>query len=144
MSVTKAVHLVVFDNEAVVALRSASSPEHRKVVSHLQVVAQRKRRAVAVSIVVPTTVRVEAGWDRTAADWAFANQVGVADVALSAPLANLAAAIRFSGRNPISVADSHIGAIVRSSSATRVTVLSSDPSDMRAACGDTPVVIVTL
>lgn len=144
MSTPPAAHLIVLDSEAVAALHSTKGSKHRKVVSHLQVVAQRKRRAAPVSIVVPTSVRVESGWDRSAPGWSLANQVGVVDVSLSTSLANRAATIRFSGRTPLSVADSHIGAIVRSSSAMRVTVITSDPSDMHTACGDVRAVIVTL
>ena len=55
-------HLVVLDCEAVQALRDPGHPRHRRVVSQAQVVANRKRRAVAIQMVVPTAVRVEAGW----------------------------------------------------------------------------------
>ena len=58
-------HLVVLDCEAVQALRDPGHPKHRQVVSHTQVVATRKRRAVAIQLAVPTAVRVKAGWDRT-------------------------------------------------------------------------------
>jgi hypothetical protein len=57
--------LVVLDNEAVQALRDPAHPRHRHVISHAQVVTSRKSRAVALELVVPTAVRVEAGWDRT-------------------------------------------------------------------------------
>ena len=57
-------HLVVLDNEAVQALRDPGHPKHRHVASQAQVVASRKRRAMAIQVVVPTAVRVEAGWDR--------------------------------------------------------------------------------
>ena len=93
---------------------------------------------------MPTTVRTEAGWDRTLPEWSLANQVGVADVALSPVLANVAATIRFSGRVPLSVTNAHIGAVVQSSDASLVTVITSDPADVRAACGNVAAVIVTL
>jgi hypothetical protein len=62
--------LVVLDNEAVQALASPHHPKHRKVLAHLEVVERRKRHAVAISLVVPAAVRVEAGWDRTSPQWA--------------------------------------------------------------------------
>ncbi len=57
--------LVILDNEAVLALADPGHRKHRQVVSQAQVVADRKRRAAAIQVVVPTAVRVEAGWDRT-------------------------------------------------------------------------------
>jgi hypothetical protein len=68
-------HLVILDCEAVQALRDPGHPKHRRVVSHAQVVASRKRRAVAIQMVVPTVVRVEAGWDRTSPAWVFPNRL---------------------------------------------------------------------
>jgi hypothetical protein len=66
----------------------------RRVVSHAQVVASRKRRAVAIQMVVPTAVRVEAGWDRTAPAWAFPNRLRITDRPLDTASANTAAGIR--------------------------------------------------
>src|SRR6266581_9245682 len=72
-------HLVVLDCEAVQALREPGHSKHRRVVSHAQVVASRKRRAVAIQQVVPTAVRVEAGWDRTSPAWVLPNRLRIAD-----------------------------------------------------------------
>ena len=55
--------VVLLDNEAVQALEDPTHPKHRRVVAQAQVVAQRKRRAASIEVVVPTAVRVEAGWD---------------------------------------------------------------------------------
>lgn len=134
--------LVVLDNEAVQALRDPAHPKHRRVVSHVGVVAGRKRRAEAIGTAVPTTVRVEAGWDRTSPAWAFPNQLRITDVALDALAANGAAAIRAS--TGVSVADAHLGAILRSSPATHITVITSDPHDMRAVAGNASVTIVAI
>jgi hypothetical protein len=76
--------LVMLDNEAMQALRDPAHPKHRHVVSHAQAVASRKRRAAAIEVVVPTAVRVEAGWDRTSPAWAFPNHLRIADVPLDA------------------------------------------------------------
>jgi len=137
-------HTVVLDNEAVQALSSPDHPKHNRVVSHVQVVATRKKKAEQVAIVVPTSVRVEAGWDRTDPSWAFVNRLGVADVGLDAALANAASAIRVRVGVDISVVDSHIGAVIQSLPSQRLTVISSDPDDMRAVAETTPVVVVAI
>ncbi|MGC8514377.1 MAG: hypothetical protein ACP5P1_15305 [Acidimicrobiales bacterium] len=134
--------LIVLDNEAVQALRSVEHPKHRMVLSYVQVVTQRKRRAVQVDIQVPTTVRVEAGWDRTAVSWAFANHLRITDVALDTAQANLAASTR--ERTQTSAADAHLGAVIRSSRAGHITVLTSDPRDARVVPGDRPITVVTI
>jgi predicted nucleic acid-binding protein len=125
--------LVVLDNEAVQALGSASHPKHRRALAFVRVVVQRKRRAVEVALAVPTTVRVEAGWDRTAAAWALLNRLRVADEALGPAQANLAAQIRATAQ--VSVADAHLGAVIQASEAERLTVLTSDRADIVAVAG---------
>lgn len=132
--------LVILDNEAVQALADPAHRNHRRVVSQAQVVADRKRRAVLIQVVVPTAVRVEAAWDRSSPAWAFPNRLRIADVPLDAAQASAAAAIR--KRTRVSVADAHIGAVIGSASADQITVVSSDPGDMRLVAGDRNVVIV--
>jgi hypothetical protein len=137
-------HTVVLDNEAVQALSSPDHPKHNRVVSHVQVVATRKKKAEQVAIVVPTSVRVEAGWDRTNPSWAFVNRLGIADIGLDAALSNAASAIRALVGVDISVVDSHIGAVIQSLTSQRLTVITSDPDDMRAVAEATPVVVVAI
>lgn len=132
--------VVVLDNEAVQALRDPAHPKHRRLVSHVQVIANRKRRASAIEMVVPTTVRVESGWDRTSPAWAFPNQLRIADVPLDSAAANCAAALR--ARTGVSVTDAHLGTVLRSASAA--TVITSDPLDMRQLAGDADVTIVAV
>lgn len=134
--------LVVLDNEAVQALRDPGHSKHRRVVSHVQVVASRKRRAVPIGIVVPTAVRVEAGWDRTSPTWAFPNRLRIADSPLDTPSANTAAAIR--ARAGVSVAGAHMGAIMRSTPDAQITVITSDPGDVLQIAGDAHVTIVAI
>jgi len=134
--------LVVLDNEAVRALRDPGHPKHRHVVSHAQVVASRKRRAAAIEVVVPTAVRVEAGWDRTSPAWAFPNHLRIADLPLDAANASTAAAIRT--RTGVSVADAHLGAVIHSATADQITVVTSDPGDMRLVAADKGITITTL
>jgi hypothetical protein len=135
-------HLVVLDNEAVQALRDPAHPKHRQVVSHAQVIAGRKGRAAAIEMAVPTAVRVEAGWDRTSPAWAFPNRLRIADVPLDNASASTAAAIR--SRTGVSVADAHIGAVIQSVPADQVTVVTSDPGDMRLVAGDRKITVATI
>lgn len=135
-------HLVLLDNEAIQALADPAHPKHPHVVSHVQVVASRKRRAMPISVAVATAVRVEAGWNRNAPAWAFLNRLRITDMPLDAPYANAAASIRDSAR--VSVADAHIGAVIQATSVDRITVITSDPADMRRVAMDTDVTVVTI
>lgn len=134
--------LIVLDNEAVQALADPAHVKHRRVLSHVQVAAGRRRRAAQISIAVPTAIRVEAGWDRTSPSWAFLNHLRIADVPLDAEQANSAARIRAAEK--ISVADAHVGAVVQASSASQVTVLTSDPRDIQRAAGDHKITVVSI
>jgi predicted nucleic acid-binding protein len=134
--------LVVLDCEAVQALRDPGHPKHRRVVSHAQVVADRKRRAAAIQMVVPTAVRVEAGWDRTSPAWVLPNRLRIADSPLDTASASTAAGIR--DRTGVSVADSHIGAVIQSAPEGQVTVVTSDPGDMRRVAGDRNITVATV
>jgi hypothetical protein len=135
-------HLVVLDCEAVQALRDPGHPKHRRVVSHAQVVASRKRHAVAIQMVVPTAVRVEAGWDRTSPAWVFTNRLRIADSPLDTASANAAADIR--DRTGVSVADSHMGTVIQSAPHSQITVVTSDPGDMRLVAGDKKITVVSI
>ena len=134
--------LVLLDNEAVQALGGITHPKHRRMLSYVQVVTQRKRRAVQVNVATPTTVRVEAGWDRTAASWSFPNSLRIDDAVLDASQANSAASIR--AGTGVSVADAHLGAVIRSTPAEQITVVTSDPSEARVVAGDRPITVVTI
>jgi hypothetical protein len=134
--------LVVLDNEAVQALADPAHRKHRRVVSHAQVVASRKRRAAAIEVVVPTAVRVEAGWDRTSPAWAFPNRLRVGDLPLDTAYASTAAAIR--SRTGVSVADAHLGAVIQSAPADQITVVTSDPGDMRLVAEDKDITVAAI
>jgi predicted nucleic acid-binding protein len=134
--------LVVLDNEAVQALQDPLHRKHRQVMSHAQVVATRKRSAIAIEIVIPATVRVEAGWDRTSRAWVLPNHLRIADIPLDAASANTAAAIR--NRTGVSVADAHLGAVIQSASAEQITVITSDPGDMRRVAGDKDITVAAI
>lgn len=132
---------VVFDTEAVDALGDPRHRHHRQVIALAKVVAGRKRKASAIRLVVPTTVRVEAGWDRTAPVAAARNRLRIADLALDPAAASAAAAIR--SRHGVSVADAHIGAVIGQLEGD-VTVVTSDPRDLRAVAGDRAVTVLVL
>lgn len=119
---------VALDNEAIQALRDPSHAKHRTVIAHLEGVTQRRRQGGSVIAVVPTAVRVEAGWDRSTPASAAINRFRVEDRPLDTPAADTAAAIH--SRTGKGVADSHIGATVRDLPVDDVVVLSSDPDDV--------------
>jgi hypothetical protein len=132
---------VVLDNEAVQALRDAGHPKHCRVIAHAQVVAQRKRKAAALNVVVPTAVRVEAGWDRRAPVAALINHLRISDAPLDSVSANIAAELV--ARLDVSVADAHIGAAVRAvADRGPVAIITSDPYDMAAVADPVPATIV--
>jgi predicted nucleic acid-binding protein len=136
---------VILDNEAVQALWSPEHRNHRRALSHVQVVAVRKRKGRrSAEIVVPVSVRVEAGWDRSDARAAFINLLGIRDAPLDKESGNRAAAI--SVEHGASVADAHVGATAQlvPEDAGPVTIISSDPDDMRAVAGPRRVTIVKL
>jgi predicted nucleic acid-binding protein len=134
--------LVILDNEAIRALQDPAHPKHRHVVSQTQVVVSRKRRAAQIDMVVPTAVRVEAGWDRTSTAWVFPNRLRIADIPLDTASANTAAAIR--NQTGVSVADAHLGAVIRSAPADQITVVTSDPGDMRRVAGDRKITVAAI
>jgi hypothetical protein len=95
-----------------------------------------------VELAVPSAVRVEAGWDRTSAAWAFVNRLRIADIPLDTSRGNVAAAIR--NRTSVSVADAHLGAAIRFAGSDHITAITSDPGDIRTVAEDTPIAIVAI
>ena len=134
--------IVVLDNETVQALASPHHPKHHRVLGYVELVERRKRRAASVSVLAPTAVRVEAGWDRNSPQWAFINRLRIVDVVLDAVCANTAAALQEQAQ--VSVADAHIGATVQSAPDGDITVLTSDPRDIRRVAGGRLVTVVTI
>ncbi|MCU1371598.1 MAG: hypothetical protein JWO77_2792 [Ilumatobacteraceae bacterium] len=125
---------VVLDNEAVQALLHRDHPKRKTVLTMLQGRAQRaRRRKDKEQRWVPTTVRVEAGWDRRAPSAAAINSLGVADHLLDRFQADLAAAL--SSDAGVSPADAHLGATVAAIPDDQdVVVLTSDPDDIARVC----------
>lgn len=121
---------VVLDNEAVQALTDPTHRKHRRVLAVVEAVAARNlRRAGAVRLVVPTSVRVEAGWDRRNPGAAAMNRLRVEDHHLDAGSADRAAGVRCA--LAISVADAHLAAVVATTDGPHA-VLSSDADDVRS------------
>jgi hypothetical protein len=133
---------ILLDNEAVQALGDPTHRKHRRVLDQLQTAGIRTVRGSRVAVAVPTTVRVEAGWDRTSSAWAFVNGLPIADIPLGPKHADAAAGIR--KRTRVSVADAHLGSAVQGAEAERVTVITSDPADMRKVAKGRRVDVVTI
>jgi hypothetical protein len=132
---------VVFDNEAVQALVDAHHRKHRTVLAHLEAVLTRRRQGASVTALVPTSVRAEAGWDRTASAVAAVNRFRIADVPLDSRHADTAAEI-VREETDIGVVDAHVGATVRHHPAGDVVVLTCDPADMRRVTRPRTVTVV--
>ena len=72
----------------------------------------------------------------------IANRLRIADVPLDAARASTAAAIR--SRAGVSVADAHLGAVIQAAPAGQITVVTSDPGDMRLVAGDRDITIAAI
>jgi predicted nucleic acid-binding protein len=134
--------IVLLDNEAVQALRDPAHRKHRRVIREVLVTGLRTVRATPIQVAVPAAVRVEAGWDRTAAAWAFINRLGIVDVPLDISHTDVAAGI--AKRTGVSVAGAHLGAAIQAAGVDQVTVITSDPADMRKVAEGRQVNVVAL
>jgi hypothetical protein len=132
---------VVFDSEPVAALLDVRSSKHREVLSYLEADrGRRRRRPGGATFLVPSTVRVEAGWDRRRPAAALANRLPIADHHLDERTADIAAERRHT--HGVAIADAHIGSIIESMAAHDVVVLTSDPADIAAVAAGLPVRII--
>jgi hypothetical protein len=124
---------VVFDNEAVQALAAPSHCKHRRVLAVVEAIAARNlRRAGSVRLVVPTVVRVEAGWDRRALGAIAVNRLRVDDALLDTTAANRAACAR--SALAVSVADAHVAAVLDATAGPHA-VVTSDAGDLHRIAG---------
>ena len=126
-----AVRSVVIDNEAVQALLDVGHAKHARLIAILTEINRRsRRRPTGIDVVVPTAVRVEAGWDRTAATTANANRIARArDHALDAVAADRATQLRSATGVP--VVDACVGQTIEALPGP-VAVITSDIDDMTA------------
>jgi hypothetical protein len=74
--------------------------------------------------------------------WAFLNGLRIGDITLDGRNSNIAASIRQGAS--VSVADARIGAVIQAATATKVTVITSDPGDVRLVAADREVNVVTI
>ncbi len=129
---------LVLDSEAVSVLFSTGTDARRKaLIAQIEAArgTRRTRSRPVGRVVVPTTVRVEAGWDRTAPNTSALNRLTIADHALDAGAANVAATIRRT--TEVSPADAHVGALIRALAHDEtVVVATSDEADMHLVAGD--------
>jgi hypothetical protein len=134
--------LVLLDNEAVQALADPGHRKHRRMLDEIQTVNRRVARALPVHAAVPLAVRVEAGWDRSDPAWAFASRLRITDILLDPKHADAAASL--CRRTGVSVADAHLGAAIQHAAQDRITVITSDPGDMREVTQDRRVNVVAI
>lgn len=135
---------VVLDNEAVQALLQPAHRKHRRALALVEATAARnRRRAGSVRLVVPTAVRVEAGWDRRVAGAAVVNHLRVEDAALDTYTADLAVPVR--ADLGVSVVDAALAAVLATTPGPHA-VITSDAGDLRGIAGytGTSTVVVVL
>lgn len=125
---------LVLDNEAVQGLLDPHHPKHRRVVALLTEANRRNlRRGGRVVVIVPTAVRVEAGWDRTNPAAVNANRLArprdhVLDAAAADRATQLLAA------TSVSVVDACV-AEAAETAPVPVVVVTSDVQDMTRLAG---------
>ncbi len=118
---------IFLDNEAVQALADVAHAKHRRALALVEAtVAKNLQRSGSQRLVVPTAVRVEAGWDRTSSGASVLNRLRATDHDLDASTANRAATIRAALH--VSVADAHLGAALATADPP-ITVITSDTKD---------------
>ncbi len=135
--------LVLLDNEAVQALMNSRHPRHRRAVAVIKVAAGRRRKALPIEVVMPTAVRVEAGWNRREPRAALINLFRIRDAELDRAAADTAAGLVTA--HGVSVADAHLGAVIAvRAQDSAITVVASDPDDVRVVAGSVPVTVFRL
>jgi hypothetical protein len=156
MARTPSNQIVILDHEAIHALSDVGHAKHRLVIALMQMTAHRRGKGRNVHVLIPAAVRVESGWDCSRPSAAIIDRLRIIDVALDSDSANRAAnitaanitAVNIGAERKVSVADAHIGAtisVLRAHSiSTRISVVTSDPSDIAVVAGDHPVTMVAI
>lgn len=124
----------VLDNEAVQALLNPHHPKHVRTAAALDMRNRRKRKgAVAAEILVPTAVRVEAGWDRSSQQAMLINRMTAArDVELGPAAADRATQLRLIA--DVSVVDATVAQAAEAARKPAV-IVTSDAEDMTRLAG---------
>ncbi len=132
--------VTILDSEAVHVLGAWRSKKKGRLAAF--VTFDVGRRSTTEVTVVPSTVRVESGWDRTAPRWAVINRLRIVDHHLDQRTTDTAARLR--AEHGVSPADAHIGAIAHHNGEDRVVVITSDPDDIATVTAGTGAKIITL
>jgi hypothetical protein len=116
------------------SLLDPDNRKHRRVLAAVEAATARALRQVgSVRLVMPTTVRVEAGWDRCIPAEAAINRLHVDDAPLDRPCCQprgLLSATLWA----FQVADVHLAAVM-TSAAGPVAVVTGDVADIRGIVG---------
>ena len=131
--------VVILDNEAVQAILQPHHPKFRGVASRIEAARWRSANHTRVTLHVPATVQVEAGWDRTSPASAQINRYPITISALDSSSADAAA--RIVSEHSVTPADAHVGVLCQKLSErdVRLIVLTSDPDDIKLVASPTTV-----
>lgn len=117
--------VLVLGPEAIVALSDPGHPHHRQTLAFYEANRPARRGNKDRRTVVPVSVRVEVGWDRTTSVAGPIDRLNLRDVVLDRASADRAAALRRqAGASAIEAA---LGAALASFPDDDVTVLTGDP-----------------
>jgi predicted nucleic acid-binding protein len=136
----KPASIIVLDNEAIQALSNQSHPKHRRLLALIERYRQHLEQGSRASLIVPTTVRVEAMINRQEPKASFVNRIVNQDHLLNSKYADRAVELR-NDFSFLSVADAHIAAIATLSDA-EVVIITSDVKDFRNSLSTENVNIV--
>lgn len=136
--------MVILDNEAVQAILQPHHPKFRSVAARVEAARWRSANHTQVSLHVPATVQVEAGWDRTSPRAARLNRYPITISPLDASTADAAA--RLFTEHSVTPADAHIGVLCQKHATrdTRVIILTSDPEDILRVANHAPVIALRI
>lgn len=133
---------VVLDNEAVTALADVRHSKHASVLAVLEVANQRQARNERLRVLVPTAVRVEAGWERTDDGAAQLNRISRAvDSLLDTVAANRCVQLRRLVPEA-SVVDTSVAQAAEAAALQPVTIVTSDAGDIGRLAGHLTVGVV--
>jgi len=144
MSSPRVFRTVLLDNEPVQALLDVEHRKHRRTLAIIESIAARSLTAGReVALVVPTAIRVEAGWNRHLPTSAIINRLRVHDFSLDSQAADNAAQVR--SDLSVSIADAHLAAALNHLAGPHA-VVTSDVNDLQRIASHLgfPVVIVAL
>lgn len=125
--------VLVLGPEAIVALSDPSHPHHRRTLAFYEANRPARRGNKDRRTVVPVSVRVEVGWDRTTPVAGPIDRLNLRDVVLDRAGADRAAALR--RRAGASAIDAALGAALTGFPGDDVTVITGDPGRVAGLIG---------